>query len=150
MLTAVPIEMWWTATLAISRSCQLAHTVILTVVKALTVLALVTNEINWAATVGLVALVDCATAVVKAVVCTQLFVTLRASEAGGTAASWHPRQGSSTGTTILAVSRALVLLALVPSVAWLASALGLLAGIEETAATIEANQVTGVRGWNNR
>lgn len=35
MLAPVPIVMWRTAALASSRGCQLAHTTILTVVKAL-------------------------------------------------------------------------------------------------------------------
>lgn len=57
---------------------------------ALTVLALVPDEIHWAAAVGLVALVDCATTIVEAVVCAQLLVALGAGEAGGAAACWHP------------------------------------------------------------
>lgn len=58
------------------------------------------------------------------------------------------RQGSSAGAPVLTVVRALVKLALVPVVAWLASALGLLAGVQEAAAAIEANQVTSVSGWS--
>lgn len=56
------------------------------------------------------------------------------------------RWGGSTRAPVLAVVPALVNLALLPVVARLAAALGLLAGIEEAAPTVQADQVAGVGG----
>ena len=56
------------------------------------------------------------------------------------------RRGGGACAPVLAVVPALVDLALLPVVAWLAAALGLLAGVEEAAAAIQADQVAGVCG----
>lgn len=126
------------ATLSGAVGRHLTGAEVLTVARALPVLAAVTQEARETSALGLVALVDGAGAVVGTVTRTHLLGAFGAREACGAPARGHARRGSRTGTAVLAVFPALVQLTLVPGVAGLAAALGLPPGVEEAAAAIEA------------
>lgn len=140
-----PLEVGGAAALPGAVSSHLARAKVLTVARALPVLAAVTQEAREASALGLVALVDGAGAVVGTVARTHLLGAFGARKARGAPARGHAGGGGSASAPVATVFPALVQLTLVACVAGLAAALGLPPRVEEAAATIEALQVTGSR-----
>lgn len=136
-LTPGPLKVGGAAALAGAIGSHLARAEVLTVARALSVLAAVPQEAGQASALGLVALVDRAGAVVGTVACTHLLGAFGAREACGAPARGHARGRGSAGAPVATVLPALVQLTLVACVAGLASTLRLPPCVEEAAAAVE-------------
>lgn len=127
-----------------------ARPAVLTKALAFTVLANV-SQVVWRTAAGwLVAHVDCAVAPIETVILTSVPITSGSSETLLASAGWSACVRGRARASVLTVIPAVVDLTALPGVAGLAAALCNLSGVQETATTIQALDVTWTSGRRER